>query len=67
MKLKDKQTYMAMGKSELQKKLDDIKNQIFEIKSETAIKAQKNLRAIKNLRRDLAVIMTYISQKELKK
>lgn len=65
MKKKIKETFSAYTGSDMNKKISEIKINIAKARSERYTKQPKNLRAIKNMKRELAVLMTYKRQHEL--
>ena len=52
---------------ELEDKLDDMKKQLFSIRSQAVTEKLENTNAVKNVKRDIARIKTVIRENELKK
>ena len=57
------QNYREMGSDELNGKLEDLQRHMFDLKSQSVTEKLENSRALRNTRRDIARIMTVISEK----
>jgi ribosomal protein L29 len=64
MKIKDKETLRSLTLEELKKKVVDSYQEIQSQKLEKYVKSVKNLRKVKMLRKDLAVMKSIIQEKE---
>ncbi len=65
MKTKEKQTLISMKREELEKVLTDAQNALAILSANRYSKQSKNAREAGVLRRKIAVISTYMRQKEL--
>lgn len=67
MKRKDKETLKNMGDAELKAKAADLKKQIFQIKFKRTTSPTENPLVLRTARRTIAMINTWLGQRELAK
>jgi len=67
MKRKDKETLKNMGDAELKAQAADLKKQIFQVKFKRTAAPVENPLQLRNARRKIAMINTWLRQRELEK
>lgn len=67
MKRKDKETLRNMGDAELKAQVSDLKKQIFQIKFKRSTAPVENPLVLRTARRKIAMINTWLKQRELAK
>lgn len=67
MKRKDKETLRNMGDAELKAQVTDLKKQIFQIKFKRSTAPVENPLQLRNARRKIAMINTWLKERELAK
>lgn len=55
-----------MRPDELQVKLDELKRHLFDLRSQAVTEKLENSKAIRNIRQDIARIMTVIKERQMK-
>jgi len=67
MKRKDKETLKSMGDAELKAQVTDLKKQLFQLKFRRATAPVENPLVLRTARRKIAMVNTWLRQKELAK
>ncbi len=67
MKRKDKETLKNMGDAELKAQVNDLKKQLFQIKFKRTTAPVENPLVLRTARRKIAMINTWLKQRELAK
>lgn len=60
---KKKTDFASMGAGDLAKRLVDLKGEVFNLKFQRATGKLENFRRIREVKRDIARVMTFMSQK----
>lgn len=63
MKKTDLQTLKDKNKTELQKEVESLKKEIAKVQLENVVNVPKNVNAVSNMKRKLAVLLTVIKSK----
>lgn len=67
MKRKDKETLRNMGDAELKAQINDLKKQLFQIKFKRSTAPVENPLVLRTARRKIALINTWLRERELAK
>lgn len=65
MKKKEKEQLMSRDIGELRKQITELEKKIVQTIGERATKQTKDIRAVKKMRKEIAILLTFVRQKEL--